>query len=258
MALRRAGIYIDKVFYIKNLEIFLQKNLFWNSPLKFIIEGYLALTLQSLTLMSKGLSWSTSLNMKENLFAIIAMIVCGLAPITMTVLFIFHFSQFRKKEFLMRFSSIIGEFNFRNKWSCMFISIFCYRRLVMALLIVFLPSHSYAQVQLITLSSVLVVITFTCSNVYQSSKNTIIEYFNETIILICCYHMFCFTDFVDNPTIRFYIGYSLIAFTTINLGINVLVMLMETLNNLFKKCKTLKICCQKCHYRKRLKKMKER
>ena len=76
------------------------------------------------------------------------MIVCGIAPLAMTVYFIFKISQFRNKQFLRRFSSVIGDFNYRNKWSSMFFSIFCYRRLVMSLLIVFLPTYPYGQVQL--------------------------------------------------------------------------------------------------------------
>jgi hypothetical protein len=171
--------------------------------LRYIIEGYLALTLESLTVMNKGLYWNTILNIEEALFAIITMIVCGFAPLTITVYFIINFTQFRNQEFLKRFSSVIKDFNYRNKWSAMFISIFCYRRLVMTLIIVFLPSHPYAQIQLITLSCVLVVIIFGYSNVYKTSKNTLLEFFNEATILVCCYHMFCFTDFVEDPTIRY-------------------------------------------------------
>ena len=76
------------------------------------------------------------------------MIICGIAPLAMTVYFIIKFRQFRDKNFLRRFSSVIGDFNYRNKWSSMFFSIFCYRRLVMSLLIVFLPTYQYGQVQL--------------------------------------------------------------------------------------------------------------
>jgi hypothetical protein len=94
----------------------------------------------------------------------------------------------------------------------------------MSLIIVFLPAYPYAQVQLITLSCVFVVIFFGYSNVYQTSRNSILEFFNEATILLCCYHMFCFTDFVDDPTVRYKIGFSLIFFTTINLAVNVSVM----------------------------------
>ena len=52
----------SKVYSIYKLKDFLHYNLFWNSTFKFIIEGYLALTLESLILMKKGIDWSTSLN----------------------------------------------------------------------------------------------------------------------------------------------------------------------------------------------------
>ncbi len=43
---------IDKIYYI----------LFWNSTFRYIIEGYLALTLESISFMNKGLDWTTALN----------------------------------------------------------------------------------------------------------------------------------------------------------------------------------------------------
>ena len=52
----------SKVYSIQKLKNFLDYNLFWNSTFKYIIEGYLALTLESLTLINKGLDWTTSLN----------------------------------------------------------------------------------------------------------------------------------------------------------------------------------------------------
>jgi hypothetical protein len=75
------------------------------------MEGYIALTLLSLTHLSKDLNWSTDLGIKQNLFAIVTIIVCAIAPIGMTFFFTKNFSQFRDKNFLLRFSSVIGEFN---------------------------------------------------------------------------------------------------------------------------------------------------
>ena len=161
------------------------------------------------------------------------MIVISIAPLAMSVYFTIRFNLFRNKDFLLRFSSVIGDFSYRKKISSIFISIFCYRRLVMSLLIVFLPLYPYAQVQLMTLSCVFVIIIYGYSNVYQISKNTKVEFFNETTILLCCYHMFCFTDFVDDPTVRYKIGISLIFFTSLNLVVNCSIMAFETLKNLY-------------------------
>jgi hypothetical protein len=109
--LRRAPAVYDrifcKVFSIKYLYGVIYFNLFWNSTFKYIIEGYLVLTLESLTLMNKGLNWNTNLNREEAVFVIITMVVCGIAPLTMTVYFIIKFSQFRNKNFLLQFGSIV-------------------------------------------------------------------------------------------------------------------------------------------------------
>jgi hypothetical protein len=128
-----------KVFSIKKSYDTIYFYLFWNSTFKYIIEGYIELTLESLIVMNNGLNWNNNLNIEEAVFVIITMIVCGIAPLAMTVYFIINFTQFKNKEFLQRFSSVIGDFNNRYKWSSLFISIFCYRRLVLSLLIVFLP-----------------------------------------------------------------------------------------------------------------------
>ena len=141
--------------------------------------------------------------------------------------------MFRNKKFLRRFGSLVGDFNYRSKWSSMYIFIFCYRRLILVFLIVFLPTHPYAQVQLVTLKCGFLVIFFGYLNVYQTSKNRILEFFNETTIMLCCYHMFCFTDFVDDPTVRYKIGISLIFFTSLNLVVNCSIMAFETLKNLY-------------------------
>jgi hypothetical protein len=110
----------------------------------------------------------------------------------------------------------------------------------MCLLIVFCSSYPFLQVQLITQSCVFVVIFYGYSNVYLMFKNRILEFFNEATILLCCYHMFCYTDYVEDPIMRYKIGFSLILFTTLNLGINVMIMVVETLKSLFRLFKVLR------------------
>ena len=117
--------------------------------------------------MYRGLDWSNGINITQAIFAIVTMIICGVAPAGMTFFFTIKIQQFRDKVFLSRFGSIIGDLNFREKMSSVFISIFCYRRLIEVLLIVFVSSYPYAQVQLITLSCVLTVILFGYSNAYR-------------------------------------------------------------------------------------------
>jgi hypothetical protein len=55
------------------------------------------------------------------------------------------------------------------------------------------------------------------------------EFFNEATIMLCCYHLFLFTDFVPSPETRYTMGFSLIGATSLNLAGNILVMLGKTL-----------------------------
>lgn len=150
IALRRFSTACDGNLIIMKLQDKIEYSLFFNSTFKYILEGYLILTLESLILMKNGLDWSNELNIKQALFAITTMTICVIAPLGMTIFFTIRFNQFRDKKFLLRYSSVIGDYNFREKLSSFFISIFCYRRLVMSLLIVLLPSYPNAQVQLMT------------------------------------------------------------------------------------------------------------
>jgi hypothetical protein len=78
------------------------------------------------------------------------------------------------------------------------------------------------------------------SNVYLMLRNRVLEFFNEAIILICCYHTFCFTDFVDDPIMRYNVGFSLIVLTSINVGVNISVMIYETLGKIVRIFKVLR------------------
>ncbi len=59
--LRKASAVFDRNTSIKKIEDYLRYTLFWNSTFRYIVEGYLALTLESLTLMRNRLDWSNPL-----------------------------------------------------------------------------------------------------------------------------------------------------------------------------------------------------
>jgi hypothetical protein len=60
---------------------------------------------------------------------------------------------------------------------------------------------------------------------------------NEFFILITVYHFFCFTDFVLDSGTKDQIGISLIAFTVLNLGINLLFVTIDSFSLFLKKYK---------------------
>jgi hypothetical protein len=72
------------------------------------------------------------------------MAICGIAPMAMTLFFIFKIKYYRSELFIKRFGSIIKDLNFRSRFNSIYISTFCYRRLAEVVLIVFMAGYPYA------------------------------------------------------------------------------------------------------------------
>ena len=62
-----------------------------------------------------------------------------------------------------------------------------------------------------------------------------LEYFNEATLLVWCYCMFIFTDFVADPVIRFQVGYILDILVGLNLLVNLLVLYWTNARKLYYK-----------------------
>jgi hypothetical protein len=58
------------------------------------------------------------------------------------------------------------------------------------------------------------------------------EIFNECCIITATYHLFAFTDFLDDPHMQYEVGWSLIGVTLFNLSVNMLIMMWGTYHKL--------------------------
>lgn len=74
------------------------------------------------------------------------LLICTLAPVAMTVYFRRNHKRFRQKAFVKRFGEVVNNLNFRDKNATNYFVIFCYRRLFLVALIVFLQDYPYAQI----------------------------------------------------------------------------------------------------------------
>ena len=91
--------------------------------------------------------------------------------------------------------------------------------------IVFL-SQGYFQVIATIITIQCTVIALGLSEPFKNRATTQLEYFNEAVTLIWCYHMFIFTDFVADPRHRFQAGYILISLVGLCLFVNLAFLVM--------------------------------
>ena len=111
--------------------------IFWNGTLRYFMEGYMALSLNSMLDMVQGLDWSTHFARLTSLFTWVILALVFLVPVFLTIFFRWKFSMFNDPEFFDKFKEIISDLSYRSKYSSYFILIYCYRRLAQICLIVF-------------------------------------------------------------------------------------------------------------------------
>ena len=57
----------------------------------------------------------------------------------------------------------------------------------------------------------------------------ILEIFNELCLILIGYHLFLFTEYVSDPTLKYNIGWSIITVTMLNIIVNIAIMLLSTM-----------------------------
>ncbi len=85
-------------------------------------------------------------------------------------------------------------------------------------LIVFCRDYVWLQVVSQTFLGVFVLIFFGYSEPYELPIDGKKVFFDEMMIMLCVYHCFLFTDFVDDAEARFLVGYSFIGCILVNVS----------------------------------------
>jgi hypothetical protein len=199
--------------------------IFWNGCIRYLMESYLAVMMVNLNAMlNQGLTWSSPIYILLSLLSIITVATFAIAPIYMTIYFRNIKEKLKDDSFNLRFQEVVQILNPNSKSASNYFAIFCYRRLVNALLIVLLHDHSSYQVMIYICFNQYVIIANGKANPFKEALSRRIDYFNEVMLLVASYHLFCFTDFVSDAEARLVMGYSLMVVTIFTVAINLFVV----------------------------------
>ena len=90
----------------------------------------------------------------------------------------------------------------------------------MAAIIIHVP-HLWAQVMLCMYINQAHMMFVFYNRLYEDKQEWVIQCLNEIIVVLTIYHLFCFTDWVDDLwTKQMIVGFSMIGMTGLNMGIN--------------------------------------
>ena len=65
------------------------------------------------------------------------------------------------------------------------------------------------QFIIVVVTGIAVVMLLALRRPFVSSRRNKVEMLEECAIMITMYHIFCFTEFIPDPKVRLYVGYSL-------------------------------------------------
>jgi hypothetical protein len=110
-----------------------------------------------------------------------------------------------------------------------------------------------------TISCLTVIIIFGYSQSMNEARDRRLEFFNEATIMCCVYHCIIFTpSYVDDPTVRYTMGYSMIFFTVFNILVNASVLLYVTISTTIRNFKIIRYKYRKWSLALKLKKQQKK
>lgn len=233
---------------IKPVYKWMSNMIFWNLTLRYYLEGYLPLTHAKLLQLRAGYKWDSALMIALSLSSIAWLCIYVFGPIFLWKFFSKHVENFREKWFRRRFGDSTNILTHRRRKAALYFLIFCYRRLLIMITLVFVSSKCF-QIEFTILTIQFTMLLMGKARPFRYPSQRRLEYFNEVIMLLWCYHMFIFTDFVPSMHIRFQMGYVLIVIVSTCLIVNLMYLYSSLPRRFYLHCKKLykriKKCCEK-------------
>jgi len=136
-----------------------------------------------------------------------------------------------QEAFRSKFGAFYEDFKIHDKRALLYYSVFVIRRYLMALTCVFLTDHPIFQIQMYAFYTLFYLWYLVSVRPFNNELNNRLEILNEFVVLGTSYLLFIFSDFVDDPGLKFKCGMAFIAILAFivvtNIGTSVLVSLLN-------------------------------
>jgi len=122
----------------------------------------------------------------------------------------------------------VGIHNHRSRWSKYYWPISLFRRILFVVIAVVLHDYPCIELMCLVFFSSIYIISYAAIRPHWDNRRTRLEIFNEVMIMYFEYHTMIFTDYCTNPSFQFLMGYSYCAFLGLVVVVNVVNMLLNT------------------------------
>ena len=186
----------------------------WTWPIKTIRESYIVLAMGSLINIS-FVDWaSTEDNGAARLNLVIAYFLCAfcvLYPAIQQGCLYKNKLSLKNETFRARFGAAYEGLKEIDGKYITYELFFFYRRMLIITCVIYFDSSLITQFITVVVSGIAVVMLVALRQPFKSPMRNMVEILEECAIMITMYHIFCFTEFVPDPIVKHYIGYSLVA-----------------------------------------------
>lgn len=229
--------------------------IFWNGSIRIFLELFLELYLFSLLNLAEleGDSENEAIE-ASNKIALASFVFANVIPIIIIIYFFSRRGSWQRDNFLDRVGTFVeGTKSHKENffWANILVpTYFIMRRVILCLTLVYCQSWFILQLACAFFTSTCYLTILQWDPALISRHAVRLETFNECIIIVLLYHLLCFSDYVESPVTRDYLGWAYIC----SIGILVLVHLSFLITDMLKKLKIRLIhsylvckyrCCRK-------------
>jgi len=153
-------------------------------------------------------------------------------PIFTTIFLYLSRAKLGDEEFSGKFESFYDALQIKQS-NYLYTPFFLFRRLYVVLAIMYLDFSLHLQIAVLMYSSLFYLMFVIWNMPFALPILNYMEVYNESIILVSMYHCLCFTDSMPDPSARFNVGRFLISYISVNLTVNLTILIGSTMKMLF-------------------------
>ena len=151
-----------------------------------------------------------------------------------------------------------GEVTFtRNRMGKFYVPMYLTRQFLFILMTALLVNHPCFQIQFLLILHPFFITWYLTWKPHNTRKRRIVEFFNDWFIQMGTYHMILFSNFVLNPRVQFYCGYSFFIWVLIMIVFNIIKIIIDQITEVLRERRLNKILKAKMKKMNELKKVYE-
>ena len=208
--------------------------MYWNFPLRSMIETYIIVALCSL-INFKRLRWHTNWDVINSTLSLVFFGIIAIVPVIISILLHKYKTRLSTKKLKSKFGTIYSEMrtNISGSGLIKYISYYYIRRLALATTVVMLGHVLVIQFFIFIMTSIFQIILVGFIEPYENKRHNNTEIINEILTIFIMYHIFCFTEWVPDANVQYNLGYSCLVFNLMNIGFNVLQLFACTVVDIY-------------------------